>query len=378
MQTGWEAWRWKAAIAVWGGLCAFTIAHHAHFCLARIVGSGNRNAFSGRLGIDTATYVQRAREMIVNCRYLVVKDTGHSVGMQIYTAAWFRAFPNPATQIFALKVGNFLAWAGCLLLFYLISAQLFESAAVALGLTALMSASNQFSSFCALVQYEIPVSFLLSLALWAILRKRMAPAGLLVALASVFRAHFAVIFLACAGWLILRRERRSAIAFTAGFFTVALPWNLFYSLTFNEFFFFNHQLFNHSEIAVNPNAPSGELNDWKFPLIQFTLRPDLYLTYLGNKLAHLFGIVPHLWHVETTLPLLGDTIVNVLSAILFALGILFGRGVRYAALFTTCVFIPVLLTPAYSRYTVPILPFMALVEAAAAVGIWRQLRRHWA
>ncbi len=376
-----------------------------------VLGTGEAVTYHERMTIDAPSYVENARQMIAEGRWLTSPDTYHSAGMSAYVSVLLRVFDG---SILSIKLGSFVLWLTTLALVFLLVRRVGMTATWSYLAIYLCSASELLQKYCAVVQYEVPVMFLLTLFAFtaarpvAHLRHEFA-LGALAGLLCTFRLHFVLLLLLYLGarvWSLLRARGRAATGSAAravgvtllGYVTIALPWNVAYSAAASAPVFFQSSLGVFLE-RLNPNA-TGVM--WPYPEaaqphgIEFiATRPDLYILLLGRRFLYLFGFVPDVWAVRSRFAeVVGSatglsywsarTVFATFYVVLLAGGVAHlvaslrrGRsrpGLTASALCAAAVLAPQFIAGSSTRFLVPIVPTLLCLQLAAAAALSERLR----
>lgn len=151
---------------------------------------------NGNLYVDAESYVHLGEQMVRDGNVLMTPNIRFSVGMQIITALSFRVFG--LGKVMSFHYLNLLAWFVLLALTYFISRALFGESAWPLVTCFLVSSLSSLQVYASVIGYEIlsATLILLIIVIELFFHSKLARAvnGILCFVLSVFRVHFALLF----------------------------------------------------------------------------------------------------------------------------------------------------------------------------------------
>lgn len=344
-------------------------------------------ASHSNMEIDGRSFDRNAIEMINNGYWFYTKDTYHSPGMTILIS-WIYKIRNSLSSV---KFVNFLFWIGTLIVFYFLSKMYFFSENQSLLLVCMMSHSNLLHRYCATLQYEIIVGFFIILLLFLSLNKDSNAKNIIFPIVSsilyLFRPHLGLfIFLS-------NSKKKRFLPSLAIFLIIIFLITLFYSVLNNSMTISADSFSDQFHRWLNPNSkgfnyPYPEYS--KPSGIDFIITyPLLYLKLMLNKLNYLFGIYPDIWFVPSRLTEYlyengynTDSVIAIFGNIrlwLFVLGIISILKIKkreciYLVLFLIPIFLPHLIIGSSTRFLVPIISIVFLVQVHGIINLLKTFK----
>lgn len=328
------------------------------------------------LTIDGNSYLEGARRLAAGESIFSMADTYHSPAYQW----WLSVLLGTGDVVAASKICALLFFALALWLTFRLAKKYFSSDLAVVAIV-IFSGSLSWVYYANMIQYEILVGFLL--LAWASLefseRSEISGvlAGALLCLLILFHARFAALLVIPLYRLLKGDRRRGDWLSLAVTLTPVFLWCALYSLKSGQWIWVMERRDLLFRLGNNPNAlgvgyphpmivePSG----WAFVL----QRPAHFFWLVGERFQYLWGIQPDVWAVppegmgrtgwEPTLDLVGCILVFAGLAV----SLRRSRWPFYLLLAATL--LPSLMIFGNKRTLVPVIPFLAIFQAAALLAL---------
>ncbi|MFA6004123.1 MAG: hypothetical protein WC881_08645 [Elusimicrobiota bacterium] len=354
--------------------------------------TGARPWFDPMLAIDGNSYLAGMVEIVDRTGPLDLTDIYHSPGYQIYLAGFYFLRHDAEGAIVAVKLAAWALQLLCVVLVVLVGRRSFTAPA-GLGAGVLVAFSHSLACYANLIQYEVPLAFLILAHTAGLLtfplvpRRRLRGAlffllGLTAAAAALIQDRF--ILLVPIGafclWLAQRDARRLVLAYLIPAMLILGGWAAYQTRRTGAPTLISSGAGFRFRIHNNPNAvgeafpyvepvePSG----WRFVIS----RPGRYVWLVKERFLYLWDLKKDLWYLGV--PGMrggGASAFQVFAVCIFGAGLAMkarsdarsGRLREHAALYLTlfCSWIGPLLVLSSSRYNVPVIPILALFQAEA-------------
>ncbi len=376
---------------------------------------GDEVGIGGIFILDGPSYVEGATRIASTGDFLNLPDIYHSPGFQLYLGALF--LPFGASVLFA-KVINLVLLGFTIWLVYQVGRTLFDPT-VGLLAAFLVAFSPYLTLFTFLIQYEVlAATLILGLYFWIIrdVANRLGPrsmflAGVMVSVLGLIQVRFLALAPILAALLTFQKAEagrrfvpKGAIGLVLGVLVLVGPWSAYQSARHDTRLLVGEGSSFRFEVGNNPNAtgasfPYPEIREPKG--VDFIVeQPVRWLWLVKERFLYFWGFREGLDEVllaqgklvalQTSFlrPLLSwlERGFRVAYLALFAGGVtvavrracrgsLSGDRVWLLCGLIIAVMAPPLLTIASTRFTIPILPLILLLQAYAAVEIVRLCRR---
>jgi hypothetical protein len=365
--------------------------------LAFLVWTGSRPWFLPRLQIDGGSYL-RGMISARSAGPLALGDLYHSPGYQIYLAVLDRFAGNDVGAIIAAKALSFMMLVACTFMTWRLGRARFSAGAAAAA-PVLLAFSPAFAAYVCLLQYEVPLAFLLTAHLVLLRRAEreerfFAPAG--VAAAAAAMVQVAYLPLAAFGALAAAANRgggprrRRVLAYLAPVVLIVGGWSAYQSARLGRFVLVTTGTDARFALGNNPRAVGvafpypSVIEPVGFAFIRD--RPGRFLWLVGQRFLYLTDLKRDIWSIP--IPFAGSAWGAAVPAVwlaLFAAGCALilrrdlrtGRWTSRLPIYGTilCGFVPPLAVFGSSRFLLPLIPVIALFHGYALDGVVRALRR---
>lgn len=368
-----------------------------------IVATGNAPWFSGYLEIDGGSYIRGMLSIYQERNFLDLKDIYHSPGYQIYLGAIYLLNPDPRTIFLTVKL---LAWAMYALsvgLVYFLGER-FLGLGTGLIAAVLLSFSAKYHAYCNLLQYEVPLGFLLLchtllLVAW---RPRHtwrdsglpALAGLLAAAAVMVQPGY--LPLAAVGVLCVYLRARASRPLPLGAALRPAAAYILPLLLIAGFWSAYHSAQTRAPVLVSQGAsfrfrtgnnPAAQGSAYPYPVIVepsglnfIVSRPARFSALVLRRFLYFMDIKKDVWHTPVSFfrsfgdrAALFETIFYILSLLTLIGGVLTGGPALpqrtlpspyFCLLLTLAAGLAApLLVFGSSRFSIPVLPLIFLFQA---------------
>jgi hypothetical protein len=354
------------------------------------------------LSIDGKSYIRGMRSMIEQGAILDVDNLYHSPGFQIYLAFLWRLWPWSNGFFFFVKLVSLALYIASIAMVVQLGSRLVDTR---VGLLAgiLLSLSPKLQVYVNLLQGEVLQAFLFTLLAWLSARAAAGPRQKTLILALVMSVIMTALILLQVRFLPIllflpwlfpacpdTRRRQVAAALVTPAVVLLTLWSGYHSLKRNELVMVGTGTAFRIKTAYNPNA-TGAAYPYPKPaeptgLDFIASHPHRVLWLVGQRFQYLWDLKPDEWYLgnpvlckarSEIVPTSYDGLLYGLALGVFLLGLAASWlqvsragtlglwGVVYAILLS--ILLGPLLVFASSRFLIPAIPMLAILQALALV-----------
>ncbi|NNN06760.1 MAG: hypothetical protein HKL90_12745 [Elusimicrobia bacterium] len=262
-----------------------------------------------RLLIDTPSYLRGMESIAHAGDFLRLQDVYHSPGYQIYLGFFRLLIGRTDRTLVAVRLAAWLLGALCVAMVFRIGEKRFERGSGALA-AVILTYSRPWRVYAGLIQYEVPLGFLLLLGVWLLVERPRPPrrwvwgAGFSAAAAAMIQLRMLPwSFLAAA---VSRRARRATWAgLLAPSVLIVGGWSWYQSHRLGRTVVVADVLPGLFERGNNPNAlgyafpyrPVLEPSGLRF----VAARPARFVWLVSQRFLYLWDIKRDIWSLEPSL-----------------------------------------------------------------------------